>query len=750
MQLFRSRPLPSAPKPPAQLPCSLDELEPRVLLSTLFGAELPDLADLENASNPIVRFETNIESADGFSHIDIELFVSETDDPTGTVDNFLGYVRDGQYDNIIIQRSQALTGDPDLPSDIIQGGRNRIDDNGNVTAINVGDNIDDEINRANDARTIAMAKTGAPNSANSQWFFNLVDNEDVLGPDSQANGGFPVFGRVVDDRSWDVVTAIAGLDRLDLRSDLSDPDFGGGPFSSVPVTDDFDDSDGFTTDEFVTIVNAEIIKPEGDVGFFDQAVFYPEGFSNFRTEETLTIINPNSSMGDYQVVARFAQGLDRDIVVTQGTLEAGERLEIQLEGTGDDGRLIGFNPYAVEVHSAFADVTADPITATLTRADFSDADAGIDPFAGESLFNPLVIAEADRQSTLTTWTFADLERDDDALESFITWQNLTGEAGEVTIEFFFEDQASTELVTPRELDAYRRGGINLEGIGESVLPRKPFAARVTSTVPIVASSSIFRLDQDDPAGTGAALALGAPGQPGTVAALADARRPVDGSGQIAVVNLGTDDAIVTLDFVTTSGEQRSSIFNTIEAGTRRLFDLDQLPGSSIAEDTPISVRVSSQIGGPSIAAQYTAASSIGGGGALVAPFGATRQIFTDALFSNETGFSEIISVYNPNSTATDVTFTAIFDDGDRLTFTTTAPAERRAEFNLDNRTNSEILAITTKILGDADRFSTFSVEVSTEGSSALPVTASLTRVDEDAGRRFTVTPTILSGLTPLS
>ncbi len=745
MQLFRP-----AARPIAGTPCALDELEPRVLLSTLFGAELPDLGDLENPNNPIVRFETNVESADGFSHIDIELFVSEVDDPTITVENFLGYVRDGQYDNIFMQRSQALSANPDAPSDIIQGGRNRIDEDGSVTAITVGDTIVDEVVRPNDARTIAMAKTNAPNSANSQWFFNLVDNEDVLGPDAQSNGGFAVFGRVVDDRSWDVVLAIADLERLDLSQQLDDPDFGGGPFRSTPVTESFDDSDGFTADEFVTIVNAEVIKPQDTSAFFDQAVFYPEGFSNFRTEETLTIVNPNAFEGDYQVVARFAQGLDRDIVVTQGTLEAGERLEIELRGTGDDGRLIGFNPYAVEVHSAFEDANALPVTATLTRADFSDGGEGLDPFAGESLFNPLAIDEGDRQSTLTTWTFADLERRDDALESFITWQNLTAESGEVTIEFFFEDQEPTQLVNPRELDAYRRGGINLEGIGESVLPQKPFAARVTSTVPIVASSSLFRLDQDDPAGTGAALSLGAPGEPGTIAALADARRPQDGSGQVSVVNLGTEDAVVSLEFVTSTGERRESIFNTIEAGRRRLFDLDGLPGSSIQADTPISVRVVGLAGGPPIAAQYTAASSIGGGGALVAPFAATSQIFTDASFRDDAGFSEIISVYNPGTTAAEVTFTVIFDDGETFNVRDTAPAERRTELDLTLTGLSAVGDIRDKIDEDPDRFGTFSVLVTTELASATPVTASLTRVDQDAGRRFTVTPTILGGLTPLS
>jgi cyclophilin family peptidyl-prolyl cis-trans isomerase len=48
--------------------------------------------------------------------------------------------------------------------------------------------------------TIAMAKTSDPNSANSQFFFNLADNSGSL-DNTNNSGGFTVFGHVVRDPS---------------------------------------------------------------------------------------------------------------------------------------------------------------------------------------------------------------------------------------------------------------------------------------------------------------------------------------------------------------------------------------------------------------------------------------------------------------------------------------------------------------------------------------------------------------------
>jgi len=732
-------------KPVRPLPM-FDELEQRLLLSVFFGEDLPNLAAMENTNNVIVRFNTNVMADSGQSFFDIELFVTEADDPVGTVANFLDYVRRGQYDGMFFQRLQNLNANSSEPPEILQGGRNRLDDNsGTVTVIDVGDSITDEVVRENDARTIAMAKTNAMNSATSQFFINLTDNEDELSPDLQPNGGFPVFGRILDDASWDVITTIASLDVEDLQTRLIDPQFGGNAFPSVPVTDAFvnDPMVRFTDDMFVTVLDAEIIKPEGVVSFFDQAVYLSEGYKNFRSQEILTVVNTNDEAADFQVILRYATTEDRDFVIDFGTLEAGERREIVLSGPGGSDDVVGFIPYAIEVQTASDDASSLPVTATLRRSDFGSDSTSGDSFGSENFYNPEAIDGADRESTLTTWIFADGLRDDANVETYITWVNLSDDDGEVMIEFFFDDGSSTQLVNARELGRYRRGGVNVEGIGKSVLPEGAFSARVTSTVPIVASMTTFRLNVDDAGDLGSALALGQAGAGGPIAAISDVRRLADGTGNLAVVNLGSTQAVVRFDFVDSNGVRRDSVFNRIDAGARRTFDLSTIPGITLEEDLAYALRISVQDGGPDIAAQITTASTMGGVGVDVPTLGGTRHVFSDAMFSDDAGYEESISVYNPGDVTSLFTFLVHFSDGTRLSLTRSLAAGQRTDIDLSNDNQSDLNAIKSKI-DSAEEFANYSVTVTTTRATV----AAITRVEAD-GTRTSALGTILAGLTPL-
>lgn len=133
--------------------------------------------------------------------IDIQLYDKQT--PL-TVANFLKYVNAGRYDNTIIHRS--------IPGFIVQGGDIYYDAKGTAKYVDKYPAVKNEYSpsRSNLRGTIAMAKVDKqPDSATSDWFFNLADNSANL--DNQ-NGGFTVFGKVLGDgmRAVDAVAALPG------------------------------------------------------------------------------------------------------------------------------------------------------------------------------------------------------------------------------------------------------------------------------------------------------------------------------------------------------------------------------------------------------------------------------------------------------------------------------------------------------------------------------------------------------------
>lgn len=136
--------------------------------------------------NPMVLMSTSM------GDVKIELY---PDKAPITVENFLGYVRDGFYDGTIFHRV--------IPNFMIQGGGFTPDMNQKPTRDPIKNEADNGLK--NDKGTIAMARTNVVDSATSQFFINEASN-DFLNHGSR-DFGYAVFGKVVE--GMDVVDRIA-------------------------------------------------------------------------------------------------------------------------------------------------------------------------------------------------------------------------------------------------------------------------------------------------------------------------------------------------------------------------------------------------------------------------------------------------------------------------------------------------------------------------------------------------------------
>jgi peptidyl-prolyl cis-trans isomerase B (cyclophilin B) len=127
----------------------------------------------------------------------ITLSLNEEKAPA-TVANFAQYARDGHYDGTIFHRV--------IDGFMIQGGGFTKEMNQKPTREPIRNEAVNGLK--NERGTIAMARTMVVDSATSQFFINLVDNDflDFSSPTPQGYG-YAVFGEVVDGMS--VVDAIA-------------------------------------------------------------------------------------------------------------------------------------------------------------------------------------------------------------------------------------------------------------------------------------------------------------------------------------------------------------------------------------------------------------------------------------------------------------------------------------------------------------------------------------------------------------
>lgn len=164
-------------------------LQRRLWLTTLLSAvtlwHLPAQAN----DAPKVRLSTSM------GDIVLEL---AADKAPQSVNNFLQYVRDKHYDGTVFHRV--------IDGFMIQGGGFTADMNQKPTRDPIP--LEARNGLKNDRGTIAMARTGNPNSATSQFFINVVNNSMLNAP-SPDGYGYAVFGRVVS--GMDVVDKIRAV-----------------------------------------------------------------------------------------------------------------------------------------------------------------------------------------------------------------------------------------------------------------------------------------------------------------------------------------------------------------------------------------------------------------------------------------------------------------------------------------------------------------------------------------------------------
>jgi cyclophilin family peptidyl-prolyl cis-trans isomerase len=136
----------------------------------------------------MIRFETTL------GNFTVELY---DDKAPLSAENFLKYVDEGFFDGTVFHRI--------VPGFVIQGGGFTEDMTQKKTHSPVKNEADNGVK--NTRGTLSMARTNDINSATSQFFVNLKDNDFL--DHTRGNFGYAVFGKVTE--GMDVIDKIAAV-----------------------------------------------------------------------------------------------------------------------------------------------------------------------------------------------------------------------------------------------------------------------------------------------------------------------------------------------------------------------------------------------------------------------------------------------------------------------------------------------------------------------------------------------------------
>ena len=485
---------------------SLETLEARVLLD---GTPMPDLALLDNPDNTVIRIATE------FGDVDIELLASDA--PLAAL-NFLEHTQAGDYGETFVHYADDF---------VLGAGLYRINDQTELHRRFSPSFIDTTFVHSNIAQTLAMpvfdATTG---ESNGSFIINLEDNSLTR------DGSWVVFARIV--QGFDAIEQIAAQPTLDLSQAFPNEPTARW-LSSTPVATSDPAPSTLDNSLVSNFESVSVIKQSGSSEFLTYRIYYPEGYSWERVFESVHLANPGETSLDYQVMVRYEVG-QRDQTIATGSLAGQDRMDLVVSEADQPSTLVRNSvPYAYEIWS-----TA-PIAATLRHDDFRGVST-------DAFYNPDAVGSAIDH---TVWSFSQVGLETSASRSFLLWQNVSDQAADVEITFYYEDRAPE--IMNRTLGAHRRDGLDLSLVAQ--FDDAAFiGATVRATQNIVANLTRYDLREagvearlHDDSLHAAIAQLGTPGGGATAGVTPGYTR--GGLDAIAILNTGQADANITFTII---------------------------------------------------------------------------------------------------------------------------------------------------------------------------------------------------------
>ncbi len=169
----------------------------QTIMLTMLRSMIAPLAIFATLSAAPAAFAQTVMLSTSMGDIVLELDAAKA---PKSVENFLQYVKSKHYNGTVFHRV--------IDNFMIQGGGMTANLSPKPTRAPIP--LESKNGLVNDRGTVAMARTSVPNSATSQFFINLKNNDFLNSANSPDGTGYAVFGRVIS--GMDVVDKIAAVE----------------------------------------------------------------------------------------------------------------------------------------------------------------------------------------------------------------------------------------------------------------------------------------------------------------------------------------------------------------------------------------------------------------------------------------------------------------------------------------------------------------------------------------------------------